>query len=115
MTTKLRSFTALLAAAEDGVLTSDLDNELHKLVQEMRDHAATTNGRAAGKLALTLEFKIEGEVVELRADIKTTAPKPVRGKSVMWSTIDGDLTRSNPKQPDMFRDVSADRSEVRNV
>jgi hypothetical protein len=62
-----------------------------------------------------MNFKVDGEIVELRADIKTTLPKSVRSKSVLWSTIDGHLNRANPKQPDMFRDVSANTPEVRNV
>ncbi|MEC9346089.1 MAG: hypothetical protein VYB54_07670 [Pseudomonadota bacterium] len=111
----IRSFSAALAALEDGDLDADLSEAQRELIAAINDVAIEQGGTAGGKLALTVTYKVEGGVMEVRAAFTTTPPKKPRSKSMLWTTPDNDLTRANPRQPSLFRDVNATRKEVKDV
>ena len=101
---QLRNFGLVMAALEDGRFQRDLSESFRELVKGLEDHPA---GKAKGKVALQLSVSIADGIVEITGDYKVTAPKLARGRSVFWTTPEGNLTRRNPNQPDLpFRDVT---------
>jgi hypothetical protein len=111
-----RSFAAFLPLVENGQLHGDLSEELRDLVAELHNAAQENSGKAKGKLALTLSFKLEDGIVEVTGDYSVALPKKTRGRSIFWATPDNYLTQQNPRQRDMFPDVTAaDVGQVRTV
>ena len=73
--------------------------------------AASRTGKAKGSLSLEIAFELRDGVIEVVADFKAKAPKLARGRSIFWATPDNNLTKRNPRQPDLpFRDVSVPRA-----
>jgi hypothetical protein len=111
-----RSFSTFLPLVENGQLHGDLSQELRNLVAELHTAARENAGKAKGKIALTLSFKLEDGIVEVSGDYSVNLPKKARGRSIFWATPDNHLTQQNPCQRDMFRDVTAgDAGQVRTV
>jgi hypothetical protein len=111
-----RSFGQFLAEVEDGDLHADLSTTLRDLVAGLHDAAVAGNGRAAGRLTLTLDFKTDGGAIDVASDIATKLPKAKRSRSVFWATPENNLTRRNPRQADLpFRDVNNKAEDFRTV
>lgn len=103
----------LLAEIDDGEFHNELTEKLRDLVAALAMESGN-RGAAKGSLAITLSFSAEGRAIEVRGDLKVTAPKPKRGKSLFFVTPDNHLTRRDPMQRDLpFRDVSAAERETR--
>ncbi|BDE70877.1 MULTISPECIES: hypothetical protein [Delftia] len=73
-------------------------------------HATTETGKA-GSLTLTIKMKpIGGKAgqMELDTDVKTKLPAPTKGRTILFTTPDNNLQRSDPRQQtlDGVRDVS---------
>ena len=79
------------------------------LLESMREVVAAVHETGKpGKLTLTLTVKPNEErrSVMISPDVKTSAPKPNAGESLFFSTEDGEMMRTDPKQPDLpFRAV----------
>lgn len=103
------SFGEFVRFLEDGQLDAELTNALKDLNTEMSHVAIESGGKAKGKLTLTLDFSLEGKVFTIASKHKVDVPEPKRPKSVMWSTLDGRFTPSNPQQGVLFgvREVGA--------
>lgn len=72
-------------------------------------HATTETGKA-GSLTLTIKMKpIGGKAgqMELDTDVKTKLPAPTKGRTILFTTPDNNLQRSDPRQQtlDGVRDV----------
>lgn len=100
----VRNFSTLFAALEDGRFNREVTDALRDLTAALND---APGGAAKGSLTFTLNFKLDGGVMEVAGDYKVKAPKLARGRSVFWVTPDNNLTRRNPNQPDLpFREVT---------
>ncbi len=114
-TATIRSFSQLMAVAEDGQLNSDLDTEVTDLVATLSDAAASRNGKAKGKLTVSIDFALDGGIITLSTDYTVKKPKCARARSAFWATSDNKLSRRNPRQPELpLRDVSAP-AEIRSI
>lgn len=103
-----RNFAAFLAQIEDGELHQALTDATRDLVAKLHEHARDVGGKPKGRIAIDIAFALDkGGMIEVTADFKLTAPKAVRGKSIFYATPENNLSRHNPRQTDMFRDVSA--------
>jgi hypothetical protein len=102
----VRSFSAFLGVLEDGAFHADLTRHLQEAVAEMQNAVLDRGGKPRAKLRLDLNLKLEAGIVEVTGDFKVTLPKAERGRTVFWATPENNLSRSNPRQADMFRDVS---------
>mgnify|MGYP003385991278 CR=1 FL=1 len=114
----VRTFPQLLSELEDGAFAAELTGQMAKLVAELRERASLGSGQASGKLALTLSFSLNGNSLDTRAAVTITPPAPMpRPRSVLFLGDGGDISRSNPRQPGLFRDVnrSGDSGEARTV
>lgn len=101
------SFATFLAAIEDGVFHADLTSALADLTRELRAHHRDVGGKATGKISIDLTITLDKDFAEVKADHKVVTPKAARGRTIFWTTADGKLTKRNPAQHDMFRDVTA--------
>lgn len=111
-----RSFSTFLPMVENGQLHGDLSEALRDLVAEISDAAAEGGGKAKGEISLTLSFSLDGGMFEVTGKYAVKKPRQVRGRSIFWATPENWLTQSNPRQRDMFRDVtSGDAGQVRTV
>lgn len=100
----LRNFGQFLASLEDGRFNRDVSDAQRELIQALNN---LPGGKGKGTIALTLNFSLDGGVVEVTTDYKVKAPKLARGRSVFWATPENNLTQRNPAQIEMpFRDVT---------
>ncbi|QEX18528.1 hypothetical protein FRZ44_38350 [Hypericibacter terrae] len=111
----VRSFNAFVGSLEDGKFHAELTQQLEEAVRELHDAAIERGGKAKAKIALTIDLKLDGGIVETAAEYKVTLPKAERGRTIFWETPEGHLSRANPKQTDMFRDVTGGSDAVRTV
>lgn len=104
----MKPFTDTLAALRYGTLADELTEQLHELT-----HACATTGRP-GQITLTLTLKPgKGGQVEVFDDIKAKPPKPERGSSIMFATVDGALQREDPRQRSLdLRQVDMQTGEL---
>lgn len=101
---------------EDGQFDADCYEAIKELTADMREHAFNNGGLSKGKVTITLDFRQEGTITEIKSAFKTVSPEPKRAKSVMWPTSGNRLSRTNPQQQQLFgiRDVSGS-SDVRDI
>lgn len=96
------SLSDLIRFLEDGQLNADATVALKELNSDMCNAAIESGGKSKGKLVLTLDFSLEGNVFSIASKFKTDVPESKRPKSVMWATQDGRFTPHNPRQTELF-------------
>lgn len=101
-----RSFSQFVAALEDGQLHAELTDDLKRIAEECNNHQINYGGTAKAKMSLTIEFTLEKGVFEIKASCATKLPKPPRGRSIMWTTPENRFTPQNPRQGQLFRDIT---------
>lgn len=101
-----KSFSSFLATLEDGVFHAELTEELRQLNADMNNHVMDYGTAPKGKITITIDILLKGGVFEVVANKVIKKPTPPRQRSMLWSTPGNNFTVSNPKQQDMFKDVS---------
>lgn len=94
----------LIGLLEDGEFNSELADVYRDLIADMENKAAETSGKTKvkGKLTLTIDFVLQGGAYEVTAETKVAAPKRSPRRTVMYGTEANTLSRTHPKQDDMF-------------
>lgn len=105
---KINTFAEALGLLEDGQLAADLTEAHGDLLAALNNAVLDGARKAKGKLVLTLDYALEGGTVEINAAIKASAPKAPRARTILWTDDHHNLSRTNPRQRDMFRDVAGD-------
>jgi hypothetical protein len=111
----LRPFADWLQEQARGQAHQELTEALWDLVQ-----AVQATGKP-GTITLTVTVepmrKTGGQVIVTRHKVKTAPPEPDREPSVSWVDRNGNLTRDNPNQPDLFelRETPAPNKETDNA
>jgi hypothetical protein len=115
--TEARTFPMLLATLEEGVLSGDLSDAVKEIVAALSDSARDVGGKPSATLTLTLGFKLDGGLIEVRAEHKVKLPKGApRSRSMFWATPNNNLTGRNPRQRDFnFRTIGTEVVEARRV
>lgn len=117
--TESRTFAQFIQQIEEGRLHADLSAALRDIAAEMTDHANNYGDKAAGKLSLSLAFKLENGVFQIAGDFKVETPKPRRMKTIMWASAENYFSPHNPRQMQMFaptpRVVDSGPGEVRTI
>lgn len=110
-----KPFGQFLLEQRDGGLHSELSEALQTLVAAVAEHGK------AGALTLTVRVApiknaMFGQLV-ITDDVKVKAPEGERGASLFFEDGNGNLSRSNPRQPELpLRDIpAADDSPIRKV
>lgn len=102
-----RNFGQFVADHEDGRFHNAASDAMHELLQRLREAAGLRGGTAKAQMTIKLDFEMEGENIEITAELTSKLPKLKRGRSIWWITPEGHLCRSNPAQPELpLRDVS---------
>lgn len=98
-----RPFMAVLREQRNGMTHSELTDSLSEVVQ-----AVLETGKA-GSLTLTMKVSLSGDgAVIVTDDVKVKVPQPERKGSVFFADQFGNLSRSNPNQPELpLREVAA--------
>lgn len=107
-----KSFNETLSALRYGTLIDDLTEEMNNLTTQCAE-----TGRP-GSLTITLQLKPgKGGQIEVFDDIKVKLPKEEKGSSIFFVTPEGNLTRNNPRQPELdgLRAVENQPGELRRV
>lgn len=96
MSKKTRPFIDTLRDLESGHLLDELTSMQHDLLDAIR----LTNKQ--GELTIKLTYKPDGAgQMTVKADIKAKEPALARGTSLFFMTPEGNLTRKDPRQPDL--------------
>lgn len=112
----VRSFSQFIAVLEDGTTHHILTGEVRKILGALNEHAIEAGGKAKGELTLKLEFEQIGGSIEITPQVTTKLPKSKHVRTVFYTTPDGDLTRRNPKQRELFaRDAAYPAGTPRTV
>jgi hypothetical protein len=107
-----RSFNDTIVALRYGTLHDDLTVALNELV------ATCARTGKAGALQLKLTLKPgKGGQIEIVDDIALKSPKEEKGTSIMFATMDGELTREDPRQMQIegLRSVDMETGELKKV
>ncbi|MFE7128915.1 hypothetical protein [Streptomyces sp. NPDC057617] len=93
----VRPFAAFLQEQSGGTLHAELSEKLHELLAAVRE-----TGKA-GSLALKIDVKpisgTDGRTLTVTDSVAVKAPKAERPKSIFFVTDDGNLSRTDPRQP----------------
>ncbi|MGW7196612.1 hypothetical protein [Streptomyces chryseus] len=93
----VRPFAAFLQEQSGGQLHDELSTRLHELIEAVRE-----TGKA-GALTLKIDVKpiagTDGRTLTVTDTIAAKLPKTERPKSIFFVTDDGNLSRSDPRQP----------------
>lgn len=102
-------FLIVLATAEEGRLSDELDANLKKLIAGLHEQHRNAGGKPKGAIMVAFQFTLDSGIVEVVAKLKVDLPKPVRTKSIFFGTPEGDLQRQNPRQAELpFRDTATE-------
>lgn len=106
-----KPFSQFLIEQRAGGLHSEVSEKLQTLVAAVAEHGK------AGALTLTISVKpVDGSVGQyvVSDDVKVKAPEPARGASLFFADDVGNLSRSDPRQPELpLREVPAAPSTIR--
>ena len=107
-----RPFNHTITQLRYGTLNDELTKALHELTQKCGD-----SGKG-GELKLTIKLKPgSGGQMEVFDDIVLKLPKEVKGSSIMFATVEGNLQREDPRQRtlDGLKTVGEVAQELRKV
>ncbi|GFH36588.1 hypothetical protein [Streptomyces pacificus] len=93
----VRPFAAFLQEQSGGQLHDELSSRLHDLIE-----AVIETGKA-GSLSLKVDVKpiagTDGRTLTVTDAVTTKVPRIERPKSIFFVTDDGNLSRTDPRQP----------------
>ena len=96
MSTRADLFIYTFNQLRDGLEQAEASDKLNECVLMARDTGKTA------KLSVTLTIKPNGRGQQLiTADIKNTLPEHPKSATIMFPTGDGNLSRTDPQQPDL--------------
>ncbi|GGJ81750.1 hypothetical protein GCM10011583_11500 [Streptomyces camponoticapitis] len=95
--TVVRPFAAFLQEQSGGQLHDELSEKLHGLIEAIKE---TGKG---GSISLKIDIKpiagTDGRTLTVTDSVAAKLPKTERPKSIFFATDDGNLSRSDPRQP----------------
>ncbi|MBC7844105.1 MAG: hypothetical protein H7099_17480 [Gemmatimonadaceae bacterium] len=97
-----RPWEDLMAAAEDGNLLCELDEQVVRVVHALRTQHDKAGGKPKGSITVKINMKLENQVMMVTADVQTKEPKRERTTTFLYPLKDNTLAINNPKQGDLF-------------
>ena len=109
----IRPFADFLREHRKGELHDELGERLNELVNAVQD----TGKKGTVTLVLSVAPAARSdEMVIVSDEIRLKAPEPDRPDAVYFADHEGNLTRHNPRQPELpFREVSGPAREERHA
>jgi len=104
-----KPITDTLRLLDGGAFLDLASDKLATLVKGVDD-----TGKA-GKLVITLDVKrVSGGAISLTPHVATKVPEPKPDSTLLWATVEGNLSQQNPNQQSLdLRDVSAPKAELK--
>lgn len=96
-------FIAVIAEMRNGQVAADISRKLNELMDAIRD--------TGGPGALTLKLKVKPSTIDIHEGVKEveithsceiTKPEKPIGKAIFFVSRDGNLTRTDPDQQELF-------------
>ena len=103
-----RPITDTLRLLDGGAFLNRSSDELAALVRRVDE-----TGKA-GKLTMTLEVKrVTGGAISIVPSVVARVPEPKPDATVLWATVEGNLTQDNPRQQRLeLRTVDQSTGEI---
>lgn len=100
-----------LRQLDGGAFLDVAGEKLAQLVKAIEDTGKN------GKLTLTLELKrVGGGAIQITPSVKTSTPEAKPETTLLWATVEGNLTADNPNQQKLdLRSVEAPRGELKSA
>ena len=99
----MKSAIQLIREADRGKLLDDFEGALAEIVAAIEQHDGT------GDITIKLKLKKKGDAYLIGSELKFSAPTPPRVEALFFfDDEEGELTRSNPRQPQLPSVVDAD-------
>lgn len=76
--------------------------DVEEAVKVIVERVLSTQNKGAVQIKLGFEYDNQTEAMRISAEIKETMPKEPKKASLFFVTPEGNLSRHNPRQPDMF-------------
>lgn len=86
---------------EHAKIAGDAQEQAHAMLADLAEHVREYGGKAAGRLTITLDVTVDRDGVEMKSRVKTKTPEPPPVRAVGFLTPDCQLTRRDPRQPDL--------------
>lgn len=93
----MSQFINILAGVDKGRFSVELDES----IREATEAAVKNNGKAELKLTVKIAPMGTDGVVTVDVDLKKKIPAPKKSKPIFFVTDEFQLTRENPKQPEL--------------
>lgn len=107
----VRPITDTLRLLDGGAFLDRCSDDLAALVK-----AVEATGKT-GKLSITLDLKTLGNgAISITPKVNAALPEPKPDTTLLWATVEGNLTLDNPKQQRLdLRAVDMTTGELRNA
>lgn len=101
-TVRVRPFADVLQEIDRGKFHAEVSEALHELTSHVEDT------RKGGEVLLVIKvqpMKKNADVLEVVADVRTKLPRNERKASIFFADREGNLTRTDPNQPELFQGI----------
>jgi hypothetical protein len=95
--------TSMLLALKNGAVMNNVSMQLRDIIQAVR--MTEKKGALTLKLTVTPAVKGSGEIVVIEAATRVSKPEPDLGKTIFYTTEDGELLQNDPNQMKMFEEA----------
>lgn len=93
-----------LLALKNGAVMDNLSRQLRDVIQAVR--MTEKKGSITLKLSVAPAVKGSGDIVVIEASTRVSKPEPELGKTIFYTTENGDLLQNDPNQMKMFEEIS---------
>jgi hypothetical protein len=101
----MKSAIQLIRETDRGQLLRDFEGALEEIITDIENH----NGAGTGEITIKLTIKAKGDAYIVAGDLKHKVPKRQRVEALFFFDGEqGELTRKDPRQPDLPSVVDAD-------
>lgn len=104
---EIKSFSHFLSLHANGSVNEDLTLALNKMIGDLSNRVLDVGGKQKGSIKIEVDVILDQGIIEINAGHKISMPID-KSKGMYWATANNNLTQSNPKQTDMFRDVKSE-------
>jgi hypothetical protein len=102
-------FNQHLVHLNRGALNDELTETLANVVKAVRETGK--QGSLTLQLKISMLNKRDEDTIKITPTVKNSTPELDRGETIMWSTYDGDLLRTDPDQMNLDLRVIDDKKE----
>ena len=104
----MKSAIQLIREVDRGQLLHDFEDALDRIVEAVERHGGK------GSITIKLSLSRKSDAYEVKGDLKYDVPQPPRlGAIFFFDAGAGELTRQDPRQPDLPAIVEADFTNTR--